>query len=592
MTPDEAPRLLTDSQYAAGSAPAVEVLEAESKAFPLDQYWSHAWPRVVLVLIILICAGIRFHLRNTPLDRDEGEYAYAGQLLLQGVPPYKLAYNMKLPGTYAGYAVILAIFGQTPAGIHLGVLIVNAATILLIYLLTVRLFDQLAGLAAAATYGLLSVGAGVLGFVGHATHFVVLPAVAGILLLLKGMESRRVGLLFWSGVLLGAFVMKQPGIFFACFGGAYLLACEWKKKANFLEVGRQLTIFSLGVVAPFALTCLLMLKAGVFSKFWFWTFSYAEQYATINPASTGLHTFRKMLHVVMDRSQALWAFAGLGMIALLWNRKARAHAGFLAGFLFFSSLSICPGLYFRRHYFILLLPVVAVLAGLGLSSAYELLSQPERKRWLRWIPVFVFLFALQYCMRRQRKFLFQLDPVALSNAVYPTDPFALAPEIAAYLRQHTGKTEKIAVLGSEPEIFFYSHRRSATGYIYVYSLMEEQAYALAMQKEAIGEIEAARPKYVVYVYASYSWALQPHSQLLFLSWAQRYVRQGYELAGVADVKSGICLWNDEVRSYELESPWTVYVYRRREIEPASDETQHQPPGANTTGNLHELPRFW
>ena len=48
-----------------------------------------------------------------PLERDEGEYAYAGQLMLQLIPPYQLAYNMKLPGIYAAYAVVLKLFGQT-----------------------------------------------------------------------------------------------------------------------------------------------------------------------------------------------------------------------------------------------------------------------------------------------------------------------------------------------------------------------------------------------------------------------------------------------------------------------------------------------
>ena len=68
--------------------------------------------------VILFFSLIRFRLRDVPLERDEGEYAYAGQLMLQGVPPYSLAYNMKLPGTYAVYAAILAVFGQTPTAVH------------------------------------------------------------------------------------------------------------------------------------------------------------------------------------------------------------------------------------------------------------------------------------------------------------------------------------------------------------------------------------------------------------------------------------------------------------------------------------------
>lgn len=79
---------------------------------------------------------------DVPLERDEGEYAYAGQLILQGVPPYRLAYNMKLPGTYAAYAGIMAVFGQTVRGIHLGLLLVNLAAAALLFLLGRRLFHD------------------------------------------------------------------------------------------------------------------------------------------------------------------------------------------------------------------------------------------------------------------------------------------------------------------------------------------------------------------------------------------------------------------------------------------------------------------
>jgi hypothetical protein len=61
-------------------------------------------PWLLVAVVIPFEGYVRFRLRKIPLERDEGEYAYAGQLMLQGVPPYKLAYNMKLPGTYAAYA--------------------------------------------------------------------------------------------------------------------------------------------------------------------------------------------------------------------------------------------------------------------------------------------------------------------------------------------------------------------------------------------------------------------------------------------------------------------------------------------------------
>ena len=63
-----------------------------------------AWWGLAAIVFTLV-AAIRIRLLGIPLERDEGEYAYAGQLILQGIPPYKLVYNMKFPGTYAAYAL-------------------------------------------------------------------------------------------------------------------------------------------------------------------------------------------------------------------------------------------------------------------------------------------------------------------------------------------------------------------------------------------------------------------------------------------------------------------------------------------------------
>jgi hypothetical protein len=88
---------------------------------------------LMAVLIIIMCSvAVRIPLLETPFERDEGEYAYAGQLILQGIPPYDQAYNMKMPGIYAAYAVIMALLGQTHSGIHFGLLIMNAVTGLLL----------------------------------------------------------------------------------------------------------------------------------------------------------------------------------------------------------------------------------------------------------------------------------------------------------------------------------------------------------------------------------------------------------------------------------------------------------------------------
>src|SRR2546428_13177142 len=111
---------------------------------------------VLAATVFGLIVAIRIRLLGIPLERDEGEYAYAGQLMLQGIPPYKLAYNMKFPGTYAAYALTMALFGQTPTGIHIALLLVNLATISLVFAIGLRLTNIVGAVAAAATYAILS----------------------------------------------------------------------------------------------------------------------------------------------------------------------------------------------------------------------------------------------------------------------------------------------------------------------------------------------------------------------------------------------------------------------------------------------------
>src|SRR5208282_5084032 len=267
-------------------------LSAEVSA---GQPWRHLfrWHFVIVLAVIVLFGAIRWRLLDMPLERDEGEYAYAGQLILQGIPPYQLAYNMKLPGTYAAYAVILAVLGETAHGIHLGLLLINAISIILLYVVTARLFGALAGTVAGASYALLSTNLAVFGFAAHATHFVVLPALIGLILLLRAEETRRPAFFFWSGLAFGiAFLMKQPGILLGAFAVLYLAVQCWPKSGHeWPSWARNLAIFLLAGALPFALTCAVLYRAGVFQTFWFWTFSYASHYATALPWRTGLGAF-------------------------------------------------------------------------------------------------------------------------------------------------------------------------------------------------------------------------------------------------------------------------------------------------------------
>ncbi len=392
-------------------------------------------PAWLALASMILCAGlIRLRLVDIPLERDEGEYACAGQLMLHGIAPYRVAWNMKFPGTYAAYAAIMSVLGQSIRAIHLGLLAANAATTVLVYVLARRWFSAQASLAAAGTFALISLGSGVLGMAGHATHFVTLFAVAATLLLFRATDTGSSTRLFCSGLLFGAaFLMKQQGIFFALFGGLWLLRNR--------PTVRKVAAFSLGAALPSIFTGLILWQQGAFEKFWFWTFRYAREYASEDTLEQGWDYLRDVVPDIVTQNAALWAMAAAGLV-LIWRRQDKARTAFpITSLLFFSFLSVCPGLIFREHYFIVMLPAVALLTGATVETAAMRLPA-SRALWLWGAAVAISLFL-------QRDFLFRMTPMEACRYEYALNPFPEAIRVADYLRSVTRPGSRIAVFGSE-----------------------------------------------------------------------------------------------------------------------------------------------
>jgi hypothetical protein len=440
---------------------------------------------------------------------------------------------MKFPGVYAAYALIMWIFGQTSIGIHLGLLIVNIANIVIVFLIARRLIGLIAAIAAAASYAILSASPSVLGLAAHATHFVMLPTLLGALVLLKPVLTKK--MVFVSGILFGAgLLMKQPAIFFIFFGAAYLLFRDWRTKFGFNEMLLRSAVFIAASALPLACVALWLWQAGVLAKFWFWTVLYAREYAGVIPISQGSRLFFEQIGPVIGFGWPLWALAALGVAASFLDKAMRNAAFFILTFIAFSGLALSSGFLFRKHYFIFVLPAICLLLGVATASASKFCSRLARP--LAFLPLVVFVVCSRVALSGQEPLLSQ-SPSDAVRIIYGANPFSEAVRVAEYLREHTDPTDTIAVLGSEPEIYFYAHRHSATGYIYTYALMEPQRYAVQMQLEMMREIEAARPKYLVFVAVTTSWLKHSNSETEIFDWFDRYSAADFQLDGLVNIVS-------------------------------------------------------
>jgi len=523
-------------------------------------------PLLLLVAALLLVLIVRLRLVSLPFERDEGEYAYFGQLILQGIPPYEAAYNLKFPGTYYSYALIMAFFGQSVEAIRIGVLLFSLGSILLLYGSVRRLFNPLTGSIAAAAMAILSLSWSFQGVPAHATHFVTFWAVLGLYLLVLGHEKNKIWLYLLSGFSFGcAVMMKQSGVFFPVAG--FLIAgTQWffLAERRIPKLAAMLGIYSLGAILPLALTFLTMSLAGVWNQFTFWTLEYPSVYGSRVSGADIWPTFQYNFAIVFRYTYLLWITGGLGLVALFLypgKQLSRITAGL---FVVFALANVMPGFYFRQHYFIPFIPALALLTGILFDYLNQRISRPGRNH--QWITVSLFLILMIPVLNRNKDVFFLLPSKSISDQYYFGNPFSASVPVGKFLRESTKPGDRIFVFGSEPQLYFYAQRQSSTGYIYMYDLVFNQPFAREMQEAMMQEVDSNPPKMVVFASSSYSWLSMPGYTDTLFNWFNRHLTEGrFEFSGIVDIISPTetnFVWGKDCLSYKPISENTLRIFRR------------------------------
>ena|SRR5438270_5866756 len=102
----------------------------------------------------------------------------------------------------------------------------------------------------------------------------------------------------------------------------------------------------------------------------------------------------------------------------------------------------------------------------------------------------------------------------------------------------------------------------------MYALMEPQQYAVQMQRQAIHEIEEAKPDFLVFVAVSWSWMAQPTSNTEILEWTQKYIQTDFDEAGLIDIQTitpTVYRWGEQAIAAIPRSQYYVRVFKRRDF---------------------------
>ncbi|MCS6921766.1 MAG: glycosyltransferase family 39 protein [Elioraea sp.] len=324
-------------------------------------------PGAVPLLMLLVAAAARgFAFVPAVIDTDEGLYLLQARAWREGAWPFLAVWDMHPPGAPALFVLAFAVFGESVLAVRLVGVIAVAATASLLVAIARGLG---AGRAAALAAGVLYAGQSSL-LSGLATNTEILFApfiVAALLIAVRAAGEageRAIGFasLIAMGLLIGfALLIKQVAVFEGCFAFAVAtLPALLSRRLSFLGLLRRAVIYAVACALPTVLLFAIYAGMGAADVLW---------------DALVLAPLRYRGEAISAEAMS-WAILGAGVTALpgvalalagliLAKREDRALQ--LFGWVWFAVAAAAiaaPGMYFL-HYFLIALPPLSLLGGLG-----------------------------------------------------------------------------------------------------------------------------------------------------------------------------------------------------------------------------------
>src|SRR5581483_10155609 len=110
-------------------------------------------------------------------------------------------------------------------------------------------------------------------------------------------------------------------------------------------------------------------------------------------------------------------------------------------------------------------------------------------------------------------YLFVNSPDKIVAQRYVGNAFVQTRKVATYLATNLPPKARIAILQSEPEMLFYTHQRSSTGFIYAYDLTAPSRVRFDLENQFKHDLTVSNPEYVVFVCLPFAWTPQDRAGL-------------------------------------------------------------------------------
>jgi len=466
---------------------------------------------VLLMAGLLLTWILRMNFWGQPLQMDEGVYGYTAWRMLNGEVPYRDIFDHKPPGIYVIYSLAFFLFEPTALSIKAFATIYTMGTVLAIFSLGRKLAGRTAGLVAALLFGIFSSGPRIEGGGVNTEIFMVLPYTLAAYFLLKAVDTGRRRDYLFTGLLTGlACTIKQVAAVNLLWVGTYLILQIWsqKKWATVARVSYDGCLTVIGAILPWLPYFIYFYLNDALSEFYFWQVSFNLDYVAKGHGSiSNLPIFYHQTKDILKENGILWLLA-MAAIYYQWrkstvsNTKSRspdqrwAKLFLLTTWPLFSLLGVALGGRFFGHYYIQIIPSLAVLSGVGSIEIYR----QVRDRGLEIVrtPISLLLTlllakALLLFVITDIPFYVSYNTDQISYHQYRTPLFSVTRFIGNYLGARTEPDELIYVWAVNPEINFYALRKTPSPF-----LVHRRENRVPTE-EVIQSLQKSPPKYIVVI---------------------------------------------------------------------------------------------
>ncbi|MGE5379079.1 MAG: ArnT family glycosyltransferase [Bacteroidota bacterium] len=456
----------------------------------IDKTWEKLLVFLGVLLVLLPVSPF-----NMPLAyRDSGVFLYTGWRILNGEVPYRDIWDHKPPVIFYIDALGLAIANNSRWGVWLIELIALFAAAFLGFVLIKKIFGLLPSVFSLLLW-LLSLVLVLQG--GNLTTEYTLPLqFAALFLVYHADRSKRPDLDFFLIGLTGAlaFFTKQTavGIWIAIVIALTLQRLISRQARRWL---REMGFILLAGSIVSTIVILFFGTQGALPQLWSAAFEFNFVYSA-RTASTLAERLATILRGVRPLTRAgLLQVALVGYviaILLLFFRRnsldKTARLLLVVGLIAFPLeffLIALPGRTFA-HYYMTLLPILALFAGLAVWAIDSLVPRSRNATLLKYLLAFVIA-----------GFIAWISFDDYLNQVYLYRDFTRNEPAIEYIEQNTSPEDQVLLWGSETAVNYFAERKSPSRFVYLIPLQQEGYVDEAMINEFLDDILQNQPKFMI-----------------------------------------------------------------------------------------------